>query len=81
MRGMVSSNSVNYIFLKPLNSNLMRQALDYSRVLGLPIIDHSEDTLLTEGGLMNEGIISTRLGLQGMPAAAEEIMIARDQGQ
>ena len=61
-----------------LNSNLMRQALDYSRVLGLPIIDHSEDTLLTEGGLMNEGIISTRLGLQGMPAAAEEIMIARD---
>ncbi|GAH69844.1 unnamed protein product, partial [marine sediment metagenome] len=42
-----------------LNSNLMRQALDYSRVLGLPIIDHSEDTLLTEGGLMNEGIIST----------------------
>ncbi|GAI20444.1 unnamed protein product, partial [marine sediment metagenome] len=50
-----------------LNSNLMRQALDYSRVLGLPIIDHSEDTLLTEGGLMNEGIISTRLGLQGMP--------------
>jgi len=61
-----------------LNSNLMRQALDYSRVLGLPIIDHSEDTLLTEGGLMNEGIISTRLGLRGMPAAAEEIMIARD---
>jgi len=61
-----------------LNSNLMRQALDCSRGLGLPIIDHSEDTLLSEGGLMNEGIISTRLGLQGMPAAAEEIMIARD---
>ncbi len=61
-----------------LNSNLMRQALGYSRVLGLPIIDHSEDTLLTEGGLMNEGIVSTKLGLQGIPAAAEEIIIARD---
>jgi dihydroorotase len=61
-----------------LNSNLMRQALDHSRVLGLPIIDHSEDTFLTEGGLMNEGVISTRLGLKGIPAAAEEIMIARD---
>jgi len=61
-----------------LNSNLMRQALDCSRGLGLPIIDHSEDTLLSEGGLMNEGIISTRLGLRGIPAAAEEIMIARD---
>ena len=61
-----------------LNSNLMRQALDHSRVLGLPIIDHSEDTFLTKGGLMNEGIISTKLGLQGIPAAAEEIIIARD---
>ncbi len=61
-----------------LNSHLMRQALEHSRVLGLPIIDHSEDTFLTEGGLMNEGIISTRLGLQGIPAAAEEIIIARD---
>jgi dihydroorotase len=61
-----------------LNSNLMRQALDHSRVLDLPIIEHSEDTSLTEGGLMNEGEISTRLGLKGIPAAAEEIMIARD---
>jgi len=61
-----------------LNSNLMRQALDCSRGLGLPIIDHTEDTLLSEGGLMNEGIISTKLGLRGIPAAAEEIMIARD---
>jgi len=61
-----------------LNSNLMRQALDCSRGLGLPIIDHSEDTLLSEGGVMNEGEISTRLGLRGIPAAAEEIMIARD---
>ncbi len=60
------------------NSHLMRQALDYSRAFGLPIIDHCEDTVLTDGGQMNEGIISTRLGLRGIPAAAEEIMVARD---
>jgi len=61
-----------------MNSRLMRKALDYSRTLGLPIIDHCEDTALTEGGQMNEGIISTRLELKGMPNAAEENMIARD---
>ncbi len=60
------------------NSRLMRQALDYSRALGLPIIDHCEDTVLTEGGQMNEGVISTKLGLRGILAAAEEIMVARD---
>ena len=59
-------------------SYLMRQALDCSRTLGLPIIDHCEDTVLTEGGQMNEGIISARLGLCGMPAVAEEIIVARD---
>lgn len=64
---------------QPVNSSrLMRQALDYSRAFGLPIIDHCEDTDLTEGGLMNEGIVSTRLGLPGIPAAAEEIIVARD---
>jgi len=61
-----------------LNSRIMRQALDYGRALGLPIIDHCEDTTLTEGGQMNEGIISTKLGLPGMPAVAEEITVARD---
>jgi dihydroorotase len=61
-----------------LNSHLMRQALDYSRAFDLPIIDHCEDKALTEGGQMNEGIISTRLGLCGIASAAEEIMIARD---
>jgi len=61
-----------------LNSPLMRQALDYSCALGLPIIDHCEDITLTSGGLVNEGKISARLGLQGMPAAAEENMIIRD---
>ena len=60
------------------NSRLMRQALEYSRASGLPIIDHCEDTALTEGGVMNEGKISARLGLRGMPSAAEEIIVARD---
>lgn len=60
------------------NSRLMRQALDFSRVSGLPVIDHCEDTALTEGAQMNEGAISSRLGLKGMPAAAEEIIVARD---
>jgi dihydroorotase len=60
------------------NSYLMRQALDYSRAFELPIIDHCEDKALTEGGQMNEGVISTKLGLRGIPAAAEEITIARD---
>ncbi len=61
-----------------LNSQLMRQALECSYALGLPIIDHCEDTSLTKGGQMNDGIISTRLGLRGIPAAAEEIIVARD---
>jgi dihydroorotase len=61
-----------------LNSYLMRQALDYSRAFDLPIIDHCEDKALTEGGQMNEGIISTRLGLCGIASAAEEIIVARD---
>ncbi len=60
------------------NSYIMRQALDYSRAFDLPIIDHCEDKALTEGGQMNEGIISTRLGLRGIPSAAEEIVVARD---
>jgi len=60
------------------NSHLMRQALDYSRAFDLPVIDHCEDKALTEGGQMNEGVVSTRLGLRGIPSAAEEIMVARD---
>ncbi len=60
------------------SSHLMRQALAYSCAFGLPVIDHCEDTILTEGGQMNEGIIATGLGLRGIPNAAEEIMVARD---
>jgi dihydroorotase len=61
-----------------LSSHLMRQALDYSRAFDLPIIDHCEDRVLTQGGQMNEGIVSTKLGLRGIPNAAEEIMVARN---
>jgi dihydroorotase len=61
-----------------MNSRVMRQALDYSRICGLPVMEHCEDKTLVEGGQINEGIMSTRLGLPGMPAAAEESMVARD---
>ena len=61
-----------------LSSYIMRQALDYSRAFDLPIIDHCEDKALTEGGQMNEGIVSTKLGLRGIPNAAEDIIVARD---
>ena len=60
------------------NSLVMRRALEYSLLLDKLIIDHCEDKSLSAGGVMHEGEISLRLGLSGMPAAAEEIMIARD---
>jgi dihydroorotase len=60
------------------SSQLMRRALEYSRDLGLPIIDHCEDKALSANGIINEGQISARLGLKGIPAAAEEVMVARD---
>ena len=61
-----------------LDQNLMRKALEQSRTLGLPIIEHCEDTSITEGGFINAGTISAKLGLKGMPAAAEETMVARN---
>ena len=60
------------------SSQLMRRALEYSRDLGLPIIDHCEDKALSDNGIINEGQISAKLGLKGIPAAAEEVMVARD---
>jgi len=60
------------------DANLMRRALEYASVLGAPIIDHSEDPALAAGGVTHEGWVSTRLGLRGIPAAAEETMVARD---
>jgi dihydroorotase len=60
------------------NSELMLQALERSRSMGLLIIDHCEAKELTKGGAMNWGVVSARLGLRGMPALAEEIIVARD---
>ena len=61
-----------------MDSELMRRAFEYSRMFGLPCIQHSETLDLTQGGCMNEGIISTELGLKGMPVEAEDIMVFRD---
>jgi len=61
-----------------MNSGLMRRAMEYAKAFGLFVIAHSEDLELAAGGVMNEGAVSTELGLRGIPAAAEESMIARD---
>jgi dihydroorotase len=61
-----------------MNSYLMRKALDYSKAFGVPIISHAEDENLVGKGVMNEGALSNQLGLRGIPAAAEEILIARE---
>jgi dihydroorotase len=60
-----------------VSSHLMRTALEYARTFGIPVADHCEDPTLA-GGVMHEGVVSTRLGLKGIPSAAEEIMVARD---
>jgi dihydroorotase len=60
------------------DSTLMRCVLEYSQTSGLPIIDHCEDPTFSQDGVMNEGLVSARLGLKGMPACAEESMVARD---
>ncbi len=61
-----------------IDSLLMRRALEYSKVLNVPVISHCEDLTLSSGGAMNEGILAVTLGLKGIPAQAEEIMVARD---
>ena len=60
------------------DGQVMRRAMEYSRVFDLPIIDHCEDKALAARGVMNEGYYSTRLGLRGMNPASEEIHVARD---
>lgn len=60
------------------DSQVMRRAMEYSRVFNLPVIDHCEDKDLAAGGVMNEGYYSTILGLRGMNSAAEEIQVVRD---
>lgn len=64
---------------KPVvSSHIMRTALEYAKTFGIPVADHCEDSTLAAGGSMHEGLVSTKLGLKGIPAAAEEIMVARD---
>jgi len=59
-------------------AKLARQVMDYCRSLDLPVIEHAEDVSLAAGAVMREGVSSTRLGLRGMPAAAESVCVARD---
>jgi dihydroorotase len=61
-----------------MNSAMMRRALEYSKAFKVPVISHSEDLTLSDGGVMNEGLTSVTLGLKGIPAEAEQIMIFRD---
>ena len=64
---------------KPVvSAQLMRTALEYARTFAIPVIDHCEEPTLAHGGSMNEGIVSARLGLKGIPSEAEEIMAIRD---
>ena len=64
---------------KPVASaHLMRTALEYARTFGIPVADHCEEPTLAAGGSMNEGLVSARLGLKGVPNEAEEIMAIRD---
>jgi dihydroorotase len=61
-----------------MNARVMRRAMEFARSLNLPVIDHCEDLNLSAGGDMHEGLSSTRLGLRGIPASSEDIMVARD---
>ncbi|HSY49382.1 MAG TPA: dihydroorotase [Thermoanaerobaculia bacterium] len=64
---------------KPVwNAQLMRRALEYCSMLGIPVIAHEEDANLSDGGVMHEGYFSTLLGMGGIPAASEETLVARD---
>lgn len=60
------------------DAEMMRRALEYAGMFNRPVIQHAQDLSMTRGGVMNEGFVSTELGLAGMPAIAEEVMVARD---
>jgi len=61
-----------------MDSGVMRRVLEYSTLVGAPVMTHAEDRTLVAGGVVNEGPVSTRLGLPGNPAIAEEVHISRD---
>jgi dihydroorotase len=60
------------------NNELMCLAVEYSRMFDIPVMDHCQDASMTEGAVMNEGDVSTRLGLKGWPSAAEDIIVSRN---
>ena len=60
------------------SNELMRRAVEYAKMFDLTVLDHCQDESLTKGAVMNEGTVSTRLGLRGWPHAAEDIIVARD---
>lgn len=60
------------------SNELMRRACEYAKMFGLPIMDHCQDHSLTQGAVMNEGVMSTRLGLRGWPNAAEDLIVSRN---
>ena len=61
-----------------MNAALYRRAMEYTLPFGAPVISHAEDEHLADGGAMHEGVVSTELGMPGVPAAAEDVMVARD---
>jgi len=61
-----------------MNGLVMRRALEYARAFDLPVVDHCECQHLFEGGVAHEGLVAAELGLQGIPSAAEDVMVARD---
>jgi len=61
-----------------MNASMMRRAMEYSKIFDMLIISHCEDSILSGKGVMNEGIVSTELGLRGIPRASEDVMAARD---
>lgn len=61
-----------------MRADVMRRAIEYARQFNVPVISHCEDTSLSQGGAMNEGLVATQVGLPGIPALSEEIMVARE---
>jgi dihydroorotase len=61
-----------------MNAEIYRRAMEYALPFGAPVISHAEDAHLARGAAMHEGLVSTELGLSGQPAAAEDVMVARD---
>ena len=61
-----------------MNARVMRRAMEFANAFDIPVIDHCEDLHLSAGGDMHEGIASVRMGLRGIPAASEDVMVARD---